>query len=536
MLLLRGAEKDTRKSKTTSGGVCLGGFREEGSEVLFAFKLDQPLREARLLLRYAREDPDAAHLRLLLAHPGGTLEKALILAPTGGWGYDSFQWKWAEFDVGPLPAGETVLGLQATRGPNRDNLNLDGFYLIEKGRAPPMNLEADKVEKERFEACVPMEALTGGDKSHWFGYYDKLQFDPSDRYVLGMEVDFDDRAPQPEDTIRLGMMDRAKGNKWIEIGQTCAWCWQQGCMLQWLPGSSSRVIYNDRRGGKFVSIVKDVFSGETRILPRPVYTVSPDGKTALSINFARLNQTRPGYGYAGLPDAYEENLHPKEDGIFRLDLETGEAELIVSLDSIASHERTVRSGEGEHYFNHLLFNSDGSRFIFLHRWYQEAKRNRGWLTRMFTANRDGSALFCVDPHGHTSHFIWRNPEQILCWTWTPKAGSAYHLFTDQSEAVEIVGKGILTENGHMSYSPDGKWILTDTYPHEGDRMMTLMVFRPEDNKLVKLGRFHLDPRYRGQMRCDLHPRWSRRGKFVCIDSLHTGRRKLYLLDVSGIVE
>ena len=32
-------------------------------------------------------------------------------------------------------------------------------------------------------------------KSHWFGYCDKLEFDPTDRYVLGMEVDFEHRVP-----------------------------------------------------------------------------------------------------------------------------------------------------------------------------------------------------------------------------------------------------------------------------------------------------------------------------------------------------
>ena len=37
--------------------------------------------------------------------------------------------------------------------------------------------------------AVSMRALTRGPKYHWFGYYDKLQFDPTGRYVLGMEVD-----------------------------------------------------------------------------------------------------------------------------------------------------------------------------------------------------------------------------------------------------------------------------------------------------------------------------------------------------------
>ena len=33
---------------------------------------------------------------------------------------------------------------------------------------------------------VPVQRITRGPKHHWFGYYDKFQFDPSDRYVLGL--------------------------------------------------------------------------------------------------------------------------------------------------------------------------------------------------------------------------------------------------------------------------------------------------------------------------------------------------------------
>ena len=53
----------------------------------------------------------------------------------------------------------------------------------------------------------PIRAITNGPKFHWFGYYDKLQFDPTGRYVLGMEVNFEHRSPAPTDEIRIGMID-----------------------------------------------------------------------------------------------------------------------------------------------------------------------------------------------------------------------------------------------------------------------------------------------------------------------------------------
>lgn len=37
----------------------------------------------------------------------------------------------------------------------------------------------------------------------------------------------------------------------------------------------------------------------------------------------------------------------------------------------------------------------------------------------------------------------------------------------------------------------------------------------------------------GDMRCDLHPRWSRDGKYICVDCSMGGDRQMYLVDVSN---
>ena len=89
-------------------------------------------------------------------------------------------------------------------------------------------------------ADFPVRPITSGPSCHWFGYYDKFEVDPSGRYVLGMEVNFEHRSPRPKDVIRVGMVDLEEGNRWLELGESRAWCWQQGCMLQWLPGTPGR--------------------------------------------------------------------------------------------------------------------------------------------------------------------------------------------------------------------------------------------------------------------------------------------------------
>ena len=128
------------------------------------------------------------------------------------------------------------------------------------------------------ETLPAVRAITRGPKFHWFGYYDKLEFDPSGRFVLGMEVDFEHRSPRPDDVIKVGMVDLHDGDRWIELGESRAWNWQQGCMLQWLPGSKSEVIWNDREGGRFVSRILDVATRALRTVPAPIYAVSPDAR------------------------------------------------------------------------------------------------------------------------------------------------------------------------------------------------------------------------------------------------------------------
>lgn len=387
----------------------------------------------------------------------------------------------------------------------------------------------------------PVRTITQGPRFHWFGYYDKLQFDPSDRYVLSNEVTFEHRTPRPDDAIRVGMVDLEDGDKWIELGESRAWGWQQGCMLQWVPRTPSSVIWNDRQGERFVSHLLDVKTGTHRVVPAPIYTLSPDGSFGLSADFARIQVMRPGYGYVGLPDAYGDQLAPADSGVFKVDLQTGDSQLILSLADVA---RIPHQGEQLHdvwhYFNHLLIGPDSQRFIVLHRWRARdqktgAPTGRFW-TRMITANLDGTGVYVLDPSGYTSHFIWRDPEHICMWTRPEGKKDAFYLYKDQTNQIEIVGDGIMTKNGHNTYLPQStNWILNDTYP-DGKRNQNPYLYHVPTQQRYSLGEFHSPPVYKGEWRCDTHPRSNNAGTAVCIDSPHGGHgRQLHLIDIREIV-
>ena len=379
--------------------------------------------------------------------------------------------------------------------------------------------------------------LTGGPKCHWFGYYDKLQFDPTGRYALSMQVDFEHRSPTPDDVIQVGMLDLQDGNRWIELGTSRAWCWQQGCMLQWLPESASEIIWNDREGDHFVAHILDVNTRQRRTLPHPIYAVSPDAKWAISVDFGRLADMRPGYGYSGVPDAAREELAPATTGIFRVDLVTGQQDLLISLADIARIPFPGADLAGaKHWFNHLLVNPDGSRFVFLHRW--PAGKSR--LTRMISARPDGSDVRVLIGSGYVSHFIWRDPAYMLAYSKPDGQADApwgFFLYEDKpGGAVEHIGAGIMTGDGHCNYLPDRRWIVNDTYPDQ-ERRQHLYLFDTQEQEKIELGAFYQAPEYwstspHHEWRVDLHPRISPDGRYVTIDSPCGGDgRQIYRVEL-----
>ncbi len=373
-----------------------------------------------------------------------------------------------------------------------------------------------------------------------------------------------DRPPGPDDTARIGVIDLGGSGKFEQVAETQAFNWQQGTHLQWLPGGNERrIIYNVRDGDHYAACIHDLEKSDRQLLPLPIYAISRDGKQALSLNFSRIHDCRPGYGYNGIQDPWHAELHPDTDGIYHMDLETGSNELIVSFAEIAAIRPSNTMEREKHWFNHLQFSTDDSRILFLHRWHVRHRpaltlarlkklfsprtvrnkvaglrdggaRGRAHRTRMYTAAADGTDVYLLDDSGMTSHFDWRDPTHILAWTRRPGTGDHYYLLTDQSNAVEVVGKGLLDSDGHCSYSPDRRLVLTDTYPRGPHQIRTLIIYDPATATRTDVAAFHSLPDFRGEIRCDLHPRWNRDGTRVCLDSMHEGTRQIYEVDVAGI--
>jgi len=359
----------------------------------------------------------------------------------------------------------------------------------------------------------------------FFGYYDITPFSHNDNLILAMHAPFENITPSPGMEITLGYYDLNGNDSFFEAGKTSTWCWQQGCRLQWYPHSSSHsILYNKMVDDQYGCIVQDIRTKEVlKTFMLPVYSISNDGRWGLSLNFSRLQRLRPGYGYTSLPDGTQNELIPRNDGIWRIDMNSGETSLLFSVAEISECEPLASMKNAEHYFNHILFNPDGTRFMFFHLWMKDGKR----FNRLITCNIDGRDRYPLINEGHVSHYAWKSNTELLAYSTHADTGRNYHLYTDRTPERKVIGRGILNEDGHPSYSPDNATLLTDTYPDKY-REQHLLAYDFESGKLRTLASYYSPFKFTGETRCDLHPRWSRSGRHICIDAPYQKKRSMHI--------
>lgn len=409
--------------------------------------------------------------------------------------------------------------------------------------------------------------LGQGTGHHFFGYYNKTAWDRTGRYMLAHRAAMMDARLAPELQVEVGCFDLQDNAAFHAFDTTGAWNWQMGSQLQWLEGEPGRkVIYNVRtddvsaRFPGFGATILDLDTGAKQSLPMPVYVTAPNSRYALCVDYRRLYVTHETIGYSAHGGPLCLLRAPATDGIYRMDLATGKVALLVSYAALRRFQPKLSMERAIHWVSHIEINPSSSRVLFLHRWTERVEDETCFLHRLITMNPDGSGmrlLECSDhplPHiarrfdpkavgtfdyekseHQISHPLWRDDSHIVVWS--PHAGEIhYHLYEDSDAGgVEVLGRDVLTENGHMSFSPvDSRWLVSDTYPDAQSNKRVLFLFDARDGVRIDIGEFYATPELKKENRCDLHPRWSRDGMAVCIDSVHEGMRQMYVIDVSPI--
>ena len=370
-----------------------------------------------------------------------------------------------------------------------------------------------------------------------------------------------------KENAEVGFFDLQDNDRFYSIGETSAWNWQMGSQLQWLRGRTDRqLIYNSRAvtadaNNPYADFCSTVYSLETqtsRQLPLPVYVVAADSEWALCVDYSRFQVTHPTIGYAAtLVEPVLTNA-PNNDGIYRMDIESGDSRLILSLQDLKNFQPLKSMDQAIHWVTHLEINPASTRFLFIHRWTERVEDETCFLHRLFSANPDGTDLRLLECTDHPlpqltegfdvnavgtfdyekseyqiSHPAWKNDHQIIVWG-PHQGGIHYHLYDELTGDVAVIGADCLTENGHMTYSIDEKWLLSDTYPDSVSSERLLILYDVGNDRRYEIGSFYTDPSLGKPNRCDLHPRWNPDSRQVCIDSVHEQVRQMYLIDVSQL--
>lgn len=312
-------------------------------------------------------------------------------------------------------------------------------------------------------------------------------------------------------------------------------------MAHWMPNEADTFVFNDMRGGKFCAVVMNWKTKAERIYPFPVSAVSEDGSWAVSINYARLFVTRPDYGYAGEgQDARKGIVFPEDDGLWTVNLKTGEARLVLPTAAVKDKVPTV-GASGMSYLCHTVISKDMKRIFFLSRSVEQSmegvKKFKGvnWHTTAFTCKADGSEVRRCFPDGWgSSHFNWKPNlserdarTMIVTCKWLNKVYTHVEFAVGEEDYPRPIGGRAMSFDGHCIYTPDGNFISGDGY---WDKQFSRhwKIVRLADNQVKDLGSFFVPETYRDvYCRCDLHPRWRPDGRQIGFNSVHEGSRQVY---------
>lgn len=390
---------------------------------------------------------------------------------------------------------------------------------------------------------LKIEQLTSGKKHHFFGYIGQCQTIPwnaSGRYILGLEIDRIDRMPKPEEAATVFVIDTHQNNKILRLDETHAWNPQQGTMFYWNPlNAETQFFFNDRdvKTGKVFTVLYDLEKKkrvhEYKYDDSPVGNggVAADGSAFLAINYGRLARLRLVTGYPEALDWSKEEMAPKNDGIFIVDIITGAKRLLVSYSQLEDKLKEGRPNlkHSGLFINHTLWNRDANRVYFFAR--------AGWggkegdkINRPFSIHIDGTGLTLHEKH------IGGHPEWAEGSVMIGRDGDK-QIFYDV-DTKKVVGQLGTPEmfpkpEGDISLSPDGNWFVNGYKIGKRSTENYFAVYRRSDGAFARSEGIDKGPYSEiRELRIDPAPRWNRTNDAILVPGFAKNKtRQMYMIQV-----
>lgn len=394
------------------------------------------------------------------------------------------------------------------------------------------------------DVSVSVTQITRGPKHHYFGYIGQSRTVPwnaNGRYVLALQVPFQDRLPGANDPADVCLLDTRDNHAIRVVDQTRGWNPQQGTMFYWNPEHpETQFFFNDRdrKTGKVFTVLFDITAEggkgkrirEYRFDDTPVANggVAQNGGYFTAINYARMARLRPVTGYAEATDWTTDIAAPQDDGIYRVDVATGVKKLIVSFAQLKEALRDIDPQiDGRHLFiNHTLHNRNNDLIYFYCRADFEEQPQGKRVNSPFSVRPDGTGLTRHDT------FIGGHPE----WEWGSRIigsheGKQVIYDAAQKKIVESLGGKEVFPNpeGDVSLSPDGSWFVNSHREGEYNHYTFLDM---KTRRTVKSPPVFMSTWRGGPLRLDPAPCWNRTSDAIVVPGIASdGTRQMFLLEL-----
>jgi hypothetical protein len=397
---------------------------------------------------------------------------------------------------------------------------------------------------ETLSAAEPrVRQLTTGPKHHFFGYIGHARTVPwneSGRFILGLRSAFQDRMPTAVDAADVILLDTQNDYAVVPVDQTRGWNFQQGTMFYWNPRApETEFFFNDRDNatGEVFTVLFDISAEQSRrkrefrFPGRSIGNggVAPAGGRFAAINYGRMARLRLVTGYPEAADWTDGVLHPTDDGVFVVDVETGQERLLVSFQQLADEIRPLRPDIDDIalFINHTLWSPDGMRLFFFCRGDFDNTRKR--VDIPFVINADGSGLTRL-VHHFGGHPEWLDGHRMI-GKWDEKQG-IYEV--DAQRFVGSIGDETTFDNpeGDIALSPDGRWFVNGRSRSNGENHYTF--YRMADGLTLKGGPLSRGKWTSGPLRIDGGPAWNRQATAVLVTAVASdaGRtRQMFLIEL-----
>ena len=371
-------------------------------------------------------------------------------------------------------------------------------------KSPKFILKRRFYKNEKLVKNIEVYSIKG--KNVFFGYYD-LNPLKNDKLLVHSIKKY---ADTKKDKIDIGYFDINTHNYTL-LTQSEAWCWQQGSRLRWSK-EKDVIIYNDMEDGKYCTKYFDInLKKVIKTIPFALYDINADEEYGISVNFARLQRLRPGYGYDKIDDDTENDYFPKDDGVFLVDLKDNTKKLLVSLYDLAKEIEDYE--KYEHYINHVSFSPNGKKVMFFHLYV--VPETGEWRTRLCVFDITNNKLQILEKENVVSHYDWIDDSNLMVTTFkNNEINRDYRIYNLDNDNYKIIENEKLKVDGHPTYILNDTFI-SDTYPDD-NCFQHLFKFDINNNKYEEILTIFSNPRLLYDKRCDLHPRVVKNG--IIIDS------------------